>query len=305
MTVPIKKMHGLGNDFIMMKASDLPSIDIRYLQALAKRFCDRHFGVGADGLIVAAPPSDTDLYDLKFIYMNSDGSIAEMCGNGIRCFARYVIDEGLWKTNTFRAETGAGLIQPTLHENGTVTVNMGLPIVEASSVPFIPQTPYEAGKTSAIVNHDGDALTVWPVSMGNPHAILFLDEAHNQQLNPAVDGHLIETHPQFPAKTNVEFVTRQNAQTYQVTVWERGCGFTLACGTGACATAVAAISSGRANAAYPVDVELPGGTLSIQWSGDYGSPVYMTGPAEYICEGRFDASFSEPLTSVDTEISHA
>jgi diaminopimelate epimerase len=254
---------------------------------------------------VAAPPSDATLFDLKFIYINSDGSLAEMCGNGIRCFTRFVIDEGLWTAKSFRAETLAGLIQPTLHEDGTVTVNMGVPIVEASSVPFIPQTPYEAGKAPSTLNHDGDALCVWPVSMGNPHAILFLEDAHNQQLNPAVDGHWIETHHQFPAKTNVEFVTRQNAQTYQVTVWERGCGFTLACGTGACATAVAAIASGRANSAQPVEIQLPGGSLFIEWSGNYGTPVYMTGPATYVCDGVFSSDFADALTPFDAEVSHA
>ena len=305
MSFPFKKMHGLGNDFIMMNARDLPTLDLSALQTLAKRVCNRHFGIGADGLIVAAPPSDASLFDLKFIYINSDGSIAEMCGNGIRCFARYVIDEGLWPNKSFRAETGAGLIQPTLHENGTVTVNMGLPIVEASSVPFIPHNPYEAGKEASTINHDGDALSVWPVSMGNPHAILFLEDAHNQQLNPAVDGHWIEKHHQFPAKTNVEFVTRQNAQTYQVTVWERGCGFTLACGTGACATAVAAISSGRAKSTSPVEIQLPGGALFIEWSGNYGTPVYMTGPASYVCEGVLSADFEEVFSPLYTELHHA
>jgi diaminopimelate epimerase len=305
MPFPFKKMHGLGNDFIMMNARDLPTLDLSALQTLAKRVCNRHFGIGADGLIVAAPPSDASLFDLKFIYINSDGSIAEMCGNGIRCFARYVIDEGLWPNKSFRAETGAGLIQPTLHENGTVTVNMGLPIVEASSVPFIPQTPYEVGQAPATLNHDGEALSVWPISMGNPHAILFMEEPLNQRLNPAVDGHRIETHAQFPAKTNVEFVTRQNAQTYQVTVWERGCGFTLACGTGACATAVAAISSGRAKSSAPVEVQLPGGALFIEWSGHYGSPVYMTGPAAYVCEGVLSADFAEVFSPLSTELHHA
>jgi diaminopimelate epimerase len=294
--LPFKKMHGLGNDFIMMKASDLPSIDMPVLQVLAQNVCDRHFGVGADGLIVAAAPQDTAQYDLKFIYINSDGSIAEMCGNGIRCFTRYVIDEGLWQGRSFRAETGAGLIQPTLNDDHSVTVNMGCPIVEPSQVPFVPQSPYEVGKSPAVLNHDGDSWEVWPISMGNPHAILFMDAPHNQHLNPSVDGRLIETHLQFPAKTNVEFTSVLNAQTYQVVVWERGCGFTLACGTGACATAVAAIASGRARASQPVDIRLPGGTLSIEWSGDYTDPVLMTGPADYVATGHFATSFSEAFT---------
>jgi diaminopimelate epimerase len=305
MMYPFKKMHGLGNDFIMMNGQDLPSLSLPILQALAKDVCDRHFGIGADGLIVVAPPSDASLYDLKFIYINSDGSIAEMCGNGIRCFARYVMDEGIWQGSSLRVETGAGLIQPTLVEGGDIRVNMGCPIVEPSQVPFMPHMPYEAGNAPAMLNHDGDCLMVWPVSMGNPHAILFLNDEPNQHLNPSVDGHMIETHPQFPAKTNVEFTTPIDAQTYQVTVWERGCGFTHACGTGACATAVAAIASGRADAKRPVEIRLPGGILKIEWAGDYNAPVLMTGPAATTCVGVLDARFAQVFQTVQGTATHA
>jgi len=285
-----KKMHGLGNDFIMMNGEDLPTLDISVLQELAKGVCNRFKGIGADGLIVTAPPSDTAQFDIRFIYINSDGSIAEMCGNGIRCFARFINDEGILSQPSLRCETGAGLIQTHLQPDGQIKVNMGAPIVDPAAVPFSPKQNYTPLKEAAYLDHNG-GLHIWPISMGNPHAILFLDDPNAGDLDFAKDGAAIETHAQFPAKTNVEFTTQIDPQTYNVIVWERGCGFTQACGTGACATAVAAISSGRADADKPVSVQLPGGTLKIEWAGNATDSVWMTGPAEVTCTGTLDARF--------------
>lgn len=288
-----KKMHGLGNDFVMVRHDSLPSMEDGALQRYAQRLCHRQFGIGADGLIVVAPPTDATTHDVKFIYINNDGTYAEMCGNGMRCFARFAFDEGYVNTATFKVETLAGLITPTLHSDGNVTVDMGIPILEATRVPFQCLTDTEAGPTvpkTLRANGVVPQLELWPISMGNPHAILFEDAPGCKGLAPEIAGALIETHPQFPAKTNVEFVSNPAPQTFKVVVWERGCGFTLACGTGACATAVAAILSGRAKATETVWVELPGGRLEINWAGQLESPVFMKGPATYsfsgtLCDG--------------------
>jgi diaminopimelate epimerase len=295
MTLQFKKMHGLGNDFVMVRHDALPSLKNEDLQRYATVLCHRQFGIGADGLIVVAPPSDASQYDVKFIYINNDGTFAEMCGNGMRCFARFAFDEGYVNTSSFKVETLAGLIQPTLHEDGTVTVNMGAPILEPSKVPFacMPDTDLTVGHVKTLGTQGSvPELEVWPVSMGNPHAILFEDSKGCKGLVPEVAGPIIETHPQFPAKTNVEFVTQRTPQTFHVVVWERGCGFTLACGTGACATAVVAILSGRAKANETVFVELPGGTLEINWSGLLDAPVYMKGPAVYSFSGTLGSGLS-------------
>jgi diaminopimelate epimerase len=294
-TAPLsfKKMHGLGNDFVMVRYDALPDVEMPHLQALAQQVCHRQFGVGADGLIIAAPSQNPAEYDIRFIYINNDGTLAEMCGNGMRCFARFVFDEGLVQERTFRVETLAGMIQPTLHPDGEVTVNMGPPILEPARVPFTPlaDDASPAGTPKAVNLFGG--LECWPVSMGNPHAILFEDAPGCQGLIPAEAGPQIETHSQFPAKTNVEFVSTLGPQAFEVIVWERGCGFTLACGTGACATAVAAILSGRASAEHPVSVRLPGGELSIEWAGHMQAPVMMTGPATYSFEGILPADALE------------
>lgn len=290
-SIPFKKMHGLGNDFIMINGKHLPSLELPVLKALAIGVCDRFKGVGADGLIVTAPPSDAAKFDIRFIYINSDGSLAEMCGNGIRCFARFVADEGILNQTTLKCETGAGLIQTHMQEDGQIKVDMGAPIVDPAKVPFFADSTYTPLKEAAHLKH-ANGLKVWPISMGNPHAILFLDDPNAVGLITEKDGALIECHTQFPAKTNVEFTTQIDEQTYRVVVWERGCGFTQACGTGACATAVAAIASGRAQASLPVSVQLPGGTLSIEWAGEATSSVWMTGPAEVTCTGTLDDRFA-------------
>lgn len=283
MNISFTKMHGLGNDFVIMEARHLPpDLDLARLSAYVS---ERHFGVGSDGLIVVAPASDPEKFDIQFIFYNSDGSRAEMCGNGIRCFARYIFDQGIVPQETCRVETMAGLIQPTVQADGTVTVNMGKPILKPMDIPF---TGYQ-DNPSAIVVKDfalqvlDRTVPVTAVSMGNPHCIIFQQDL-DEPLDPAVFGPAIETHPLFPAKTNVEFVEVLDDSHLRVTVWERGCGFTLACGTGACATAVASHLLNKTGT--DVEVQLPGGPLQIRWAPSEDRSVYMTGPATYVFKGE-------------------
>jgi len=273
LTFPFTKMHGLGNDFVVTRHEWLPAaID---LSQLTVEVCDRHFGIGADGFIVITPPTDPTRFDTQFVYFNGDGSRAEMCGNGIRCFARYLVDNRLIDKTTFTVETPAGLIKPTVHPDGTVTVDMGCPILTPNLVPF-------TGTDS--VNVLEHTIAVAAVSMGNPHCVIFQDDLPSP-LDPAVFGPAIEIHPTFPEKTNVEFVTQTAPDTLSVVVWERGCGFTLACGTGACAVAVAAQQAGKSG--NNVNVDLPGGRLVIEWSGNPADSVLMTGPATTVFEGTY------------------
>lgn len=288
--IPFTKMHGLGNDFVMLAGPDAvglslhPDRDKETLERLAAFLCDRHFGVGADGLILPAPPTDPSRFDTRFVYLNSDGTWAEMCGNGIRCFALYVRDLGLVSKDAFTVETLAGPISPKINADRTVTVDMGAPILEPTQIPFAAE-----GASVPVQRHSLAVLDkqvpVTPVSMGNPHCLVFQDELP-AALDPAVYGPALEKHPAFPAKTNVEFVEVIHSKHLKVTVWERGCGFTLACGTGACATAVGAIMLGKAE--HDVDVELPGGILRIQWDGQPQSHVLMSGPATYVFQGEID-----------------
>lgn len=294
MSLQLTKMHGLGNDFVMLRADQLPDLSHERLTGIAKALCHRQFGVGADGLIVAAPAEKPDT-DGRFIYYNNDGSIAEMCGNGIRCYTRFACEEGLLPADKTRylIETLAGILEPELANNDTIRVNMGAPTLNWRAIPFNCDGHCEGdGPGSArLVLEAGLPVVVWPVSMGNPHAILF--EAQNpEKLDPAFYGPLLEKHSAFPAKTNVEFVKQLDPATFEVVVWERGCGFTMACGTGACATAVAAKLAGYWMS-ETCTIKLPGGDLAIEWEGSPTSPVYMTGPAAI----SFKASIEDELVS--------
>ncbi len=295
MKIPFTKMHGLGNDFVLLSGTSVAGLDLDpdlnkpLLEKLAAFLCDRHFGVGADGLILPARPTDPGQADIRFVYLNNDGTWAEMCGNGIRCFALYVRDLGLVDKDEFTVETLAGPIRPRINPDRTVTVDMGAPILEAARIPFVP--PNGLSSDAVVMEHQlpvlGQQVPVIAVSMGNPHCLVFQD-ALPQPLDPAVYGPPLEKHAAFPAKTNVEFIEVLSAENgrdrLKVTVWERGCGFTLACGTGACASAVGAILRGKV--VNDVDVELPGGTLHIQWSGQRGASVLMSGPATYVFQGE-------------------
>ncbi len=292
--LPFTKMHGLGNDFVMLSGPELAGLDLHpdrqkeTLEKLAAFLCDRHFGIGADGLILPVPPSDPARFDTRFVYLNGDGSWAEMCGNGIRCFALFVKDLGLVNSDSFIVETLAGPISPKINADRTVTVDMGPPILEPALIPFAGENakaPVQRFELDVL----GRKVPVTPVSMGNPHCLVFQDEL-TQKLDPALFGPALETHPAFPAKTNVEFVEVLSRQELKVTVWERGCGFTLACGTGACATGVGAMMLGKVDSV--VNVLLPGGTLKIEWDGQPGAHMFMSGPATYVFKGEIEVPAS-------------
>jgi diaminopimelate epimerase len=251
-------MHGAGNDFIIFDRGEVEGTD---LAELARRVCDRHFGVGADGILVPAPSESADL---KMVYLNSDGSPSEMCGNGLRCLARYARDFEIIENDALMVETGAGVKKVLLHDDGSSRVDMGAPS-------FAPEV--EVG-----------GFRFLRVSMGNPHAVTFLgSEEEVEALDLATVGSPVENDPLFPERTNVEFAYARRRSEVRMRIWERGAGETLASGSGSCATAVAAIQLDLTES--PVRVVLDGGAVKIEWAGE-DEPVCMTGPAEYVCEGE-------------------
>lgn len=271
------KIHGLGNDFVLTRDLDPAQHD---LARTARALCDRHFGIGADGLILVLP---SEKADFSMRIFNPDGSEAEMCGNGIRCFAKYVYEQGLTTKTSLTVETLAGLVKPELHVVGgevqEVRVDMGRPRLTA---PEIPVVGYGSGVVKeAELQVEGWNLNFTAVSMGNPHAVIRVDNLTRvpwQTLGPAV-----ETASAFPRKTNVEFAQVLGPQEVQVAVWERGAGPTLACGTGASATVVALSLTGHLE--RRATVHLPGGDLEIVWAED--DHVYMTGPATTVFAGEY------------------
>lgn len=273
--IKITKMHGCGNDFVFMDYEEFLSTGLS-LGELALKLCDRHFGIGADGLIIPVPYEDEDA-DIAWHYYNSDGTTAQMCGNGMRCFARYVYDRGLVKSKSFAVKTLAGIIRPEILENGDIRVNMGIPILEDEKIPF-------RGERNITVKDK--TFDIIPVSMGNPHCIIFTDE---DTLELAQNyGPLIEKHSYFPQKTNVEFVKILSKSEIEMRVYERGCGITLACGTGACASVVACILNNLTE--NKVKVNLLGGAVTVEWQakeGNYNKNIYLTGPAQYSFGAEF------------------
>jgi diaminopimelate epimerase len=252
------KMHGVGNDFIILDPEEVAGRD---LPGLARQVCDRHFGVGADGILIPAP---SEVADLKMVYLNSDGSPSEMCGNGIRCLARYAKDRGLVEGAALTLETGAGVKKVVLSGDGSSRVDMGAP-----------------GFGSEVELHGFRFLRV---SMGNPHAVAFLgSEGEVEALDLKEIGPPVESDSLFPEKTNVEFVYVRGENEVRMRIWERGAGETLASGSGSCAAAVAAVRLGLVRS--PVRVRLDGGLVAVEWARE-GESVYMTGPAEYVCEGE-------------------
>ena len=275
------KVHGLGNDFILVnknEVQDLPGD----LAGLAIKICHRNFGVGADGLVLISPGREADL---AMQIINSDGSEAEMCGNAIRCVAKYAYERGLVQQTKMAVETGAGIMVPELVVNsGIVTavrVDMGEPYLDREQIPM-------NGSSGRVINEpltvDEHIFEITAVSMGNPHCIIFVPDVSAVPLDNW--GPRIETHPVFPRKTNVEFVQVLNDHEVRMRVWERGAGPTLACGTGACATAVAAVLNGYTG--KTVRVHLYHGALDIEWLGD--NHIYMTGPAEQVFNGNYTIS---------------
>jgi diaminopimelate epimerase len=277
MGLAFAKYHGLGNDFILLDNRDRAEPILSPEQAV--QLCDRHFGIGADGVIFVLPGEQGADYTMRIF--NSDGSEPEMCGNGIRCFAKYLAAlEGLENTEkTYKVHTLAGFIIPTIQADGQVTVDMGQPILAAERIPTTLGTTGETALARSLTAA-GQDWTVTTVSMGNPHCVTFVEDVSAIDL-PAI-GPQIECHPAFPQKTNVEFVEVVRRDYLRMRVWERGAGITLACGTGACATLVAAVLNGHSDRV--ATVELPGGPLQITWNA-VSDRILMTGPAEAVFNG--------------------
>ncbi|MEO0406777.1 MAG: diaminopimelate epimerase [Cyanobacteria bacterium P01_A01_bin.135] len=275
------KYHGLGNDFILLdnRQTTVPSLTPE--QAI--HWCNRHFGVGADGVIFALPASaDSGAgADYAMRIFNSDGSEPEMCGNGIRCLAKFVADlDGVDTASEphYRIHTKAGIMQPTLRADGQVTVDMGGPILAAKDIPTTLTAPDERVVDRAM-NAAGRTWRVTAVSMGNPHCITFVPDAAAIEL--AETGPQFEHHPAFPQRTNTEFIQVVARDYLKMRVWERGAGATLACGTGACASLVAGVLNDKCD--RRATVELPGGNLDIEWRQN--NHIYMTGPATKVFSG--------------------
>ncbi len=269
-----RKYQGLGNDFILIDARKTESPPIHPDQA--RFLCDRRFGVGADGLILALPAQG--LGDVRMQIINADGSEAEMCGNGVRCFARFLADlDGATPSGAWRVETPAGIIVPQLLADQQVSVDMGEPFLSPSAIP----TSIDAGELlpEAWLEVAGEQLLVAAVGMGNPHAVVQVDDLDLIAFTEL--GSELEIHPVFPARTNVHFVQVISPNQLRMKVWERGAGATLACGTGACAVLVA--SHLRGACAREADIELPGGFLHIRW--DEENHLQMVGPAEFVFSG--------------------
>lgn len=278
MAIEFTKYHGLGNDFILIdnRSSSVPVITPE--QAI--KLCDRHFGIGADGVIFALPGENGTDYTMRIF--NSDGSEPEMCGNGIRCLGVFLADlEGESRTkDLYHIHTLAGVITPQLMADGQVKVDMGLPKLLAAEIP----TTLSAADSKVINQPLEVGVKTWEVtcvSMGNPHCITFVEDVAAIALESI--GPQFEHHPVFPQRTNTEFIQVVNHNYLKMRVWERGAGITLACGTGACASLVAGVLTGKCD--RTATVELPGGPLEIEWS-EIDQRVYMTGPAERVFTGK-------------------
>lgn len=282
--IQFAKYHGLGNDFVLIDNRHTTEPVLTPEQS--EKLCDRNFGIGGDGVIFALPPQQPGS-DLTMRIYNSDGSEPEMCGNGIRCLARFIADvDGASPGQEYKIDTLAGLIQPVMQDDGQVRVDMGSPILEAAQIPTTLQPNADGNAVIAqTLEVDGHEYTVSCVSMGNPHALVYSMDGAPIKLD-AVNlfhvGPLFESHSVFPAKTNTEFVEILSPSHVKMMVWERGAGRTLACGTGACATVVAGVLEGKILRKCRVD--LPGGPLFIEWD-EKSNKIYMTGPAEFVFAG--------------------
>ena len=276
MKIKVTKMQGCGNDFVIVDYDEYKKTGMD-LSSLAKRICNRNFGIGADGLIVPKTKDIKTGSDIGWYFYNSDGSTAQMCGNGMRCFARYVYDKKLVSKTFFTVDTEAGLIRPELLMNGYVKVNMGNPILKDSDIPF---------SGERVLSVSDKTFEITPVSMGNPHCVIFID---GEPLDYAKKyGADIECHSYFPQKTNVEFVRVLSQGEIDLCVYERGCGITLACGTGACASVVASVLNNLLS--KKVKVNLPGGSVVVEWQGNANNidkNIFLIGPCEYTFEAEY------------------
>lgn len=276
MKLRFTKMHGLGNDFVVIDAVR-QSVALRAEQVRA--IADRHFGVGCDQLLVVESALTPEV-DFRYRIFNADGGEVEQCGNGARCFVRFVHEQGLTDKTEIRVETASGVIAPRLQDDGLVAVDMGVPVLDPARVPFMADS---TALVQALELKAGPRIAITAVSMGNPHAVQVVADVDTAPV--ATIGPAIEAHPRFPARVNAGFMQVVDAHRIRLRVYERGAGETLACGTGACAAVVAGILRGLL--VSPVTVETRGGSLRIDWAGA-DNPVMMTGPAVTVFEGEVD-----------------
>lgn len=274
MRLRFTKMHGAGNDFVMLDGitQKLPNLPAAKMQKIA----DRHFGVGCDQILIVEAPRRKEA-DFRYRIFNQDGTEVENCGNGARCFALFVRQRGLTNKNKIHVETAGGPLVLEVLENNLVRVDMGVPELEPENIPF----EAKQQKNTYQLNVDGKKFEIGAVSMGNPHAVCIVDDCDSFEVEKF--GPLIEKHEQFPNKVNAGFLQIISRSEAKLRVFERGVGETLACGTGACAAMV----SGRLQELFDddVDIHLPGGTLTLSWTG-VGQPVFMTGPATTVFQGH-------------------
>jgi diaminopimelate epimerase len=275
MKIRFSKMHGAGNDFIVIdavnQALDLTPAQVRFM-------ANRHFGIGCDQLLLVERPR-TNEADFRYRIFNADGGEVEQCGNGARCFVRFVHDKGLTPRREIKVETRSGLITPRLEDDGRVTVDMGPPRFKPADIPF----QAEEQASAYVLDVDGSKVEISALSMGNPHAVQIVDNVDTAPVTS--QGPRIEAHSRFPNGVNAGFVQVVDRSHIRLRVFERGAGETLSCGTGACAAVVAGMTRGLLDS--PVNVETRGGTLTISWAGD-DNPVMMTGPAELVFDGEIE-----------------
>lgn len=273
MSLSFSKMHGLGNDFVVFDAIH-QSIDLTREQV--RFIANRRLGIGCDQLLLVEKSQSAEA-EFRYRIFNADGLEVEQCGNGARCFARFVVDRGLTSSRKIPVETQSGLIILELEDDGQVTVNMGVPRLQPASLPFVA----EQQASSYALEVDGEELSIGAVSIGNPHAVLRVDDISTAEVQHI--GPKIENHPRFPNRVNAGFMQIVSKDAIKLRVYERGVGETLACGTGACAAVVAGQVQGWLD--DKVTVSLPGGELVIRWLGG-DNPLYMTGPAAHVFEGK-------------------
>lgn len=273
MLLRFTKMHGLGNDFVVI---DGVTQSVAITPGTARKLADRHFGIGCDQILLVEPPSSPDV-DFNYRIFNGDGSEVSQCGNGARCFAKFVRDRHLTGKRSIRVSTASGILTLDVGSNNQITVNMGTPVFSPAQIPFVA----DSEATTYSLDVKGQQITISALSMGNPHAVIRVDDvgtAPVAELGPA-----IESHHRFPQRVNAGFMAIRSRNEIDLRVYERGAGETLACGSGACAAVVAGICLNELD--NNVQVNLPGGKLTISWQGE-NAPVMMTGPATTVFQGR-------------------
>ncbi|MBT5558809.1 MAG: diaminopimelate epimerase [Proteobacteria bacterium] len=272
MSLIFSKMHGLGNDFVVL---DAISQHVNMTATLAQALADRRFGVGCDQILLIENPSTQD-DEFSYRIFNQDGSEVSQCGNGARCFAKYVSEKGLTQSSRISVSTLAGKLELVIEENGLITVNMGAPDFTLSTIPFIADNVAD----SYAIDIDSESLTANVLSLGNPHAVFQVDNL--DLANVAGIGKALQSHNRFPEQVNAGFMQIIDQENFRLRVFERGVGETLACGSGACAALVVGIRRGELSS--QATCHLPGGELSLSWQGD-GCSVFKTGPAEFVYDG--------------------